>query len=29
VETKLNSYPQLITNIDGLDIHFILDTFVR
>jgi pimeloyl-ACP methyl ester carboxylesterase len=23
VETKLNSYPQFITNIDGLDIHFI------
>jgi pimeloyl-ACP methyl ester carboxylesterase len=22
-ETKLNSYPQFITNIDGLDIHFI------
>src|ERR671914_985613 len=23
VEAKLNSYPQFITNIDGLDIHFI------
>ena len=23
IETKLNSYPQFITNIDGLDIHFI------
>ena len=23
VETKLNSYPQFVTNIDGLDIHFI------
>lgn len=23
VETKLNSYPNFITNIDGLDIHFI------
>src|SRR6187455_87085 len=23
VETKLNSYPQFITEIDGLDIHFI------
>jgi pimeloyl-ACP methyl ester carboxylesterase len=23
VESKLNSYPQFITNIDGLDIHFI------
>src|SRR3954469_16806832 len=23
VEEKLNSYPQFITNIDGLDIHFI------
>src|SRR3954465_15791885 len=23
VETKLNGYPQFITNIDGLDIHFI------
>src|ERR1700704_3085923 len=22
-EAKLNSYPQFITNIDGLDIHFI------
>ena len=22
VEAKLNSYPQFITNIDGLDIHF-------
>src|SRR4029453_17657824 len=23
IETKLNSYPQFITEIDGLDIHFI------
>jgi pimeloyl-ACP methyl ester carboxylesterase len=23
IEAKLNSYPQFITNIDGLDIHFI------
>ncbi|SFQ38098.1 epoxide hydrolase family protein [Parafilimonas terrae] len=23
IESKLNSYPQFITNIDGLDIHFI------
>src|SRR5262245_25285444 len=23
VEAKLNSYPQFITNIDGVDIHFI------
>ena len=23
VEAKLNSYPQFITNIDGLDIHFL------
>jgi pimeloyl-ACP methyl ester carboxylesterase len=23
VETKLNSYPQFVTNIDGLDIHFL------
>jgi pimeloyl-ACP methyl ester carboxylesterase len=23
VESKLNSYPQFVTNIDGLDIHFI------
>jgi pimeloyl-ACP methyl ester carboxylesterase len=23
IEAKLNSYPQIITNIDGLDIHFI------
>jgi hypothetical protein len=22
-EAKLNSYPQFVTNIDGLDIHFI------
>lgn len=23
IETKLNSYPQFVTNIDGVDIHFI------